>query len=128
MPEHEDHYEELWVPIEGFPNYEISNYGRVVNIKTEHELQITHTKYKPDTVRLYRNGKMRQFYVHRLVAQAFFLNYRDDIEVLRLNPYAIHDNSVLNLTLGGPINQGKKPIKTKENLPRKGEGDVQKKA
>ena len=25
--------EELWQPIEGFPNYEISNYGRVVNVR-----------------------------------------------------------------------------------------------
>lgn len=115
MPEKaaREHYEELWVPIEDYPNYEISNYGRIVNTKTDYELQITHSKYKKDQVNLYNNGKVKRFYVHRLVARAFFQNYRDDIEVLHVNQYSIHDNSVLNLTLGGPINQGHKPIRKK---------------
>ena len=104
---HKVELEELWVPIEGYPNYEISNYGRVVNVNTDHELAINCTKYKPSSVRLFKNGVPKAFYVHRLVAQAFFLNYRDDVEVLHVNKRHIHDNSVMNITLGGPMKNPK---------------------
>lgn len=31
--------DEQWVPIAGFPNYEVSNYGRIVNVTTGVDLR-----------------------------------------------------------------------------------------
>lgn len=94
--------EELWVPIEGYPNYEVSNYGRICNVKTNHELTIMFTKKNPDTVVLWRNGLKYRHYVKDLVAEAFFVNWSSGMEVRHINRYTPHDNSVLNLTLGTP--------------------------
>ena len=64
---------EVWKKIEGFENYEVSNYGNVRNIKTNRVL-------KPDDLRgykkvlLYNNGFKKKFQIHRLVAICFIEN------------------------------------------------------
>lgn len=67
--------EEQWLPIEGFPNYLISNLGRVYS-KTSSKIikakQVSGKKYFH--VGLYIEGKQLWNYVHRLVAKAFIPN------------------------------------------------------
>lgn len=68
--------EEVWKPIEGFPSYEVSNFGRINNIRRKRELNPGidgSNGYK--TVNLYdETGRIHKKYMHRLVAEAFIPN------------------------------------------------------
>lgn len=89
--------EEHFVSVETNPNYEISNYGRVVNINTGKDLKPINV-HGYFMVNLWDEGKRTVWYIHRLVAQAFFLNYREGYAVRHIN--GEHgDNTILNLTL-----------------------------
>lgn len=90
--------DEYWVAVEGFPNYKVSNYGRVVNITTDKDLKPQNNGTGRQQVFLYSYGLRIPYYVHRLVAQAFFLNYSEEVDVIHKNGDHT-DNSVLNLTL-----------------------------
>lgn len=92
------HVEEVWVELDSFPDYAISNYGRVVNIRTNKDLTLTPDKDGALRVSLYNQGKRSNNYVHRLVAKCFFLNYSEGHAVKHINGNKT-DNSVLNLTL-----------------------------
>lgn len=70
---------EEWRPIEGYENYQVSNYGRVKSLgndKTRKEKILKQGKKKDGylQVNLYKEGKMKPFLVHRLVATAFLDN------------------------------------------------------
>ena len=65
---------ELWKKVNDFPNYEISNYGKVRNSKTSKELSLLKGKNNYLSVCLYYKGKGKRLYVHRLVAIAFLEN------------------------------------------------------
>lgn len=71
--------EEIWKTIEDYPNYMVSNMGRVKAIKwhrgeKEKEMK-PYTTYKGYLrLRLTKNGKSKQFQIHRLVAEAFIPN------------------------------------------------------
>ena len=60
---------EEWTEIRGYPNYLISNYGRIYNWKTNRMVTICSGKYK--TVLLYNDGEGKRFSIHRLVAMHF---------------------------------------------------------
>lgn len=90
--------EELWVPVEGFPNYEVSNYGRVVNIKTGRDLQPVPHKNGFLKIGLSKNGTRYFFYLQRLVAKAFFVDYSEDHEVELINDIRT-DCTVANITI-----------------------------
>jgi hypothetical protein len=92
-------FDEVFVGIPAFPNYVISNYGRVVNIATNYELKLSQDQNGYYRAVLYKDGKRCEFGVHRLVARAFFLNWKPGVEVYHINGDQ-SDNSVLNLTLG----------------------------
>lgn len=91
--------EEFWVAVELLPNYEVSNYGRVINIRTQRELKACPTGKGYSQVKLYYKGVSYPVYVHRLVAMAFFVDYEEGIEVKHLNEN-LSDNGVLNLSIG----------------------------
>lgn len=91
--------EEHWVPVPGFPNYEVSNMGRVVNIKTGVDLKPRTTNLGYVQVALYDKGIRMDRVIHRIVAQAFFVDYDDNIEVRHINGDKT-ENTVRNLTLG----------------------------
>ena len=55
-------------------NYSISNEGNVRNDKTGRILKKQKDKNGYELVNLYKNGKMKTVYVHRLVAEAFIPN------------------------------------------------------
>ena len=64
---------ETWKTINGFPDYEVSTYGNVRNIKTGKILKpfIKDKQQSYLKVNLYNNGKSKRLYVHVLVAKAF---------------------------------------------------------
>lgn len=92
--------EEVFVEIPGFPNYAVSNYGSVVNVKTDRDIATTETRGKL-MVKLYSDGKPKRFFIHRLVAQAFFVDYDEDVHVYHVSDDK-HDNCVTNLHLVSP--------------------------
>ena len=56
---------ETWAKINGWPNYEVSTYGNVRNVKTGRILKpMIKDKQKPYLkVNLYNNGKSKRLYV-----------------------------------------------------------------
>lgn len=71
---------EIYAPIEGFPDYLVTSWGRVLSLKDSHgkdrikELKPCKGKGGYMHAVLHKNGKQYNKYVHRLVAQAFIIN------------------------------------------------------
>ena len=69
---------EYWKPVVGYEgHYQVSNFGRVKSIKFGKEIMLKqHINIKGGYyyVCLLKNGKHKNYYVHRLVAQAFIPN------------------------------------------------------
>ena len=67
---------EIWKPIEGYPDYEVSNMGRVKSLKFGKEKILKGVKDKNGylIVDLYKEGKQKHYLIHRLVASAFIDN------------------------------------------------------
>ena len=68
--------EEQWKPIEGYENYEVSNWGRVKSLNynrtgREHLLSPQKDGKGYFFVNLYKNGERKFFTVHRLVYETF---------------------------------------------------------
>jgi len=66
--------EELFVKIDHYDNYEISNLGNVRNIKTGRILKPIINGRGYYKVSLCKSGKQKNFTIHRLVAGAFIIN------------------------------------------------------
>ena len=120
---------EIWLPIEGYDFYEVSNLGRVrrlesvVNGKAGSKRKVPEKILKPGTqqngyliVTLHKNGIHRSYYIHRLVAAAFIpnpegrpcVNHRDENK---------QNNSVENLewcTAKENINYGTRTKRSSE--------------
>lgn len=77
-------------------NYEVSDDGKIYNIKFNRELKGTHTTNEYHSVALSINGKPRSFLVHRLVAQAFCENPNNYNIVDHINQDK-YDNRACNL-------------------------------
>lgn len=85
---------EIWKEIEGYENlYQISNHGRVKSLNYRHtgkEKIRKPTKRKDGYLKvvLFKQGKRKNYQVHRLVAQAFIdnsnnlpeINHRDEVK------------------------------------------------
>ena len=67
---------EEWLNIYGYPEYKVSNTGKVKSLKygKEHILKPRNNKKSYKQVILYSNGKIKPILVHRLVAEAFIPN------------------------------------------------------
>ena len=65
---------ETFVKIEGFEKYEVSNLGRVRNIKSGRMLKphLNHNGYLKH--HLYRHDKQKELFLHRIIATAFIDN------------------------------------------------------
>lgn len=67
--------EEIWKTIEDYPNYMISNMGRIKSVWFGKERLLRLIMVKGYLmVNLCKNGKGKKFQIHRLVAQAFIPN------------------------------------------------------
>ena len=62
---------ETWAKINGWPNYEVSTYGNVRNVKTGRILKLTKDKDGYLLVTLCNNGIKRTLKIHILVSKAF---------------------------------------------------------
>ena len=86
---------EIFKPITEYPNYQVSNFGRVYNKKYDRFLkpQVNHGYIN---ICLCKDGKPKLFRVHRLVAFAFIDNPEDKphIDHIDRNP---QNNHVTNL-------------------------------
>lgn len=75
---------EIWLKIKDYDGmYEISNLGRIKSLKRNSEriLSLTKDRYGYLGVRLCKNGIMKRFKVHRLVAEYFIDNPNNLFEV-----------------------------------------------
>ena len=92
---------EIWKSLDfmGYPNYEVSNFGRIksLNYKCSGKEQIMKLK-KDDYLRiqLFNNGKDKFFQVHRLVALAFIPN-PDNLPIINHKDENKYNNKVENL-------------------------------
>lgn len=87
---------EIWKDIEGYPNYQISNYGRVYSRNRGKMLSLGRHAQGYLLVQLHKQGVGVHFYVHRLVARAFINNPLNKPEINHINSKK-DDNSSDNL-------------------------------
>ncbi len=87
--------DEIWAEVEGFPNYAVSNHGRVMNVQTNYILRPRDNSYGYSHVGLRRDGRTYDLYVHQLVAKAFITGYRKGVRVKHAEENS--DNRVNNL-------------------------------
>lgn len=71
---------EVWKDIEGYEGkYQVSNFGNVMSLNYNHTgkkrlMKLRKNRYGYLEVHLYKDGKVKWYKVHRLVAQAFLAN------------------------------------------------------
>lgn len=91
-------HEELWAEIPEVPGYLVSNYGTILNIMTDEEVHQYAGRSGHMKARLRMMGAYVTVYTRFVVAGAFFMEYRNGVEVWHINGIK-SDNTVLNLTL-----------------------------
>ena len=96
-------------------NYEVSDDGKIFNIKTGKELKGTYRTNEYHSVILTIDGKNRTFLVHRLIAQAFIDNPNNYPIVDHINQNK-HDNRIENLRWVNYSTNAKNVSKTKKVL------------
>lgn len=89
---------EIWKPIEKYPDYMVSNQGRVKSLKNGKEKVLKCCKYKDEylSINLCKNGKQKLHKIHRLVAEAFIPNPDNKPCIDHINTIK-NDNRVDNL-------------------------------
>lgn len=88
---------EVWRDIKGYGGrYRVSNFGRVYSTQLEKYLAPADNGNGYLKVHLYDNGKLRNRYIHRLVAEAFIPNPEGYLEVDHISTNK-QDNRVCNL-------------------------------
>lgn len=87
-----------WREIEGYEgNYEVSNYGSVRNVSSGRELKGLPLKKGYLSVNLSKNGKVKRFTIHRLVARHFISVTDPDLTVVNHINGNKQDNNFTNL-------------------------------
>ncbi len=100
-----------------FSDYAVASDGNVYSYKKGEKFKL---KSPPDTqgyrlVRLFRNGKSKTFYVHRLVATCFLPNPENKKYVIHLNDDRT-DNRACNLQWANAIEFNSKKLKVTPTL------------
>ena len=85
-----------WRPIEGYENYSVSNTGLVRNESTGRYLAFSKDRYGYLHTSLSKNGIVKQFGVHRVVAKTFIPN-PDCLATVDHKNGDKEDNNVSNL-------------------------------
>ena len=98
--------EEIWKDIPNYEGYQISNLGRVKSLKRTYRIKekilktaIIRNGYY--IVSLCKNSKVRHYYVHRLVWEAFNGQIPENMQVNHINEIKT-DNRLENLNLMTP--------------------------
>lgn len=87
---------EVWKKMKEHNKYEVSNLGKIRNIKTQRILKTTKNNKGYERFIIYINKKPTCFYVHRVVANNFLDNPNNYKEINHKNENK-NDNSVINL-------------------------------
>ena len=95
--------EEIYKKIDDYENYEISNMGNVRNINTGKILKLHETNCGYLRVSVCKDGIMKKFYIHRLVALHFIPNTDNLREVDHIDRNKAN-NSISNLRWISPSN------------------------
>lgn len=90
--------EEQWLPVVGYPHYEVSNYGRIEHTNSGTEIEPWTDEKGHLRVTLVNDKRREDVRLARAVARSFFLNYRKGCFVGYQNGDK-SDCTVLNLTL-----------------------------
>ena len=77
--------EEIWAEVEGYPDYVVSNTGKVYSNITERMLAYRISEDGGARVILSKDGVRREWYVHHLVARAFFGAYKMGVHISHVN-------------------------------------------
>lgn len=89
---------EIWKPVPGYDDYEVSSFGRVRSLYKNKILSISRNKNGYCAIILYKRGKLKRFLIHRLVWTAFNGIIPEGMEVNHINEVKT-DNSIWNLNL-----------------------------
>lgn len=73
--------EERWAQIEGFPDYAVSDQGRVMSLRFDRILKPRVNSYGNARVALTRDKVVYDLYVSRLVAEAFLPEFRSEYRI-----------------------------------------------
>lgn len=101
---------EVWKKIKGYPNYEISSFGKVKNIKTNENMRV---RKRPDLyidIGLTKNGEQKNELLHRLVAKAFCKKQPGQTEVDHIDKNRSNNNCANLRWSTGSLNQRNKGI------------------
>jgi hypothetical protein len=113
------YYKEEWKNISEYEGlYQVSSFMKVLNVKTGKILKLFKNEKGYLNVNLSKNGDIKMFRVHRLIAQAFVPNPENKPEVDHINTYR-DDNRIENLRWVNEDEQHNN-ILTKEHI-RRGE-------
>ena len=86
----------VWLPIKGYPNYEVSICGSVRNATAKNILKPIINKKGYYQVKISKNNQFKTFLLHRLVAINFLPNLNNDVCIDQKNNQRL-DNTVSNL-------------------------------
>lgn len=89
---------EIWKDVVGFSGYQVSNLGRVMNLKKNKILRESKSSKGYVLVSLTKNGISRYYRVHRLVAESFIGKIASGYEIDHINCVR-DDNRVENLRI-----------------------------
>lgn len=111
---------EIWKIIEEFPNYKVSNFGRVKNVRKDKLMTISIRKNGYCVVKLSNNGNSKEYKVHRLVAKAFIpnpkelssVNHKDENKENNIYSNLEWCDSLYNNTYGTRCKRQSEKIKT----------------
>ena len=87
---------EMFLPIFGYDNYLVSNFGNVKNSKTNKIMKPCNHRQGYKEIRLFKNEKLKKFYIHRLVGIAFLEN-PDNKQMIDHIDEDKANNNVMNL-------------------------------
>lgn len=90
--------DEVWVELENYPGYAISNFGTILDTDTDEDAPVWEDEDGYMRVMMFGPVMPEYILVHELVAEAFFLNFKPGVKVNHINGDK-HENTVLNLSL-----------------------------
>ena len=101
---------EVWKKIKNYDNYSVSSFGRIRNDKFNRFMNPSKTTRGYIHIRLSKNGKVKNYQVHRLVGIAFLPNHDNKPKVDHIDKDKTNNN-IINLRFAtvsqNGFNQGK---------------------